>query len=80
MTTPTPRRLRFNRWGLTENPLPGFGHRGYHVAWTIGKRHYLAEVVGIYRAEERAVTMLQTRHFNGEPGPDVTARFVEVVG
>ena len=67
------RRLQFNRWGIAENPI------GLQVRWTIGERTYLADVTGVYRREHPSAIMLQVRHFNGEPMPDVAASAVEVI-
>lgn len=67
------RRLTFNKFGLAEDP------RGYFVTWTVGERTYLAEVVGVVRDEVRGIVLLKTKHFNGEPAPDVAAAVVEVI-
>lgn len=67
------RRLRFGRFGLQEDP------RWAHVVFDIGERHYIVQVTEVYRAEERGMTMLRTRHLNGEVGPDVAASFVHVL-
>jgi hypothetical protein len=64
------RRLKFTRWGLAENPV------GAHIVTEGGK---LYDVVGTYRRELPAAIMLQTRHFNGEPGPDIAASAVYVL-
>ena len=67
-------RFKFTKFGLAEDP------RGAQVAWQIGERRYLADVIGFYRDEVRCVAMLKTMHFNGEPGPDVCAAAVELLG
>lgn len=72
-------RLRFNRWGLAEDPTPGFGRRGYYVTWTIGERQYLGEVVATYRRETPPAIMLKVRHFDGSEAPDVAASVVQVI-
>jgi hypothetical protein len=67
------RRLKFGRFGLTEDP------RGQIVTWSVGERTYLAEVTGCEYDHFRGITLLQTTHFNGEPGPEVPAGIVHVL-
>lgn len=67
-------KFKFGRLGITEDP------RGAQVAWTLKGRHYLADVVGVYRDERLGATFLKVRFFNGEAAPDVAATFVEVLG
>lgn len=66
-------KFQFNRFGITQNP------RGAQVTWTVGGRTYLADVIDHWRDAITGCTMLQTRHFNGEPAPTVAATFVEVL-
>jgi hypothetical protein len=67
------RKFRFTKFGIAEDP------RGYHVAWNVGERHYLAEVVGVEYNSVRGCTILHTQHMNGEAAPDVGARIVDVL-
>jgi hypothetical protein len=69
----TTSKFTFSKFGISENPV------GTKVAWNVGSRHYLADVVGCYRSELTGVTMLETRHFNGEDAPDVAATYVEII-
>jgi hypothetical protein len=64
------RRIRFNRWGLAEDPTH---------AQIVGIDGRLYDVVGTYRREYPAAVMLRTRHFNGEPGPDMAASSVYIL-
>ena len=66
------RRLIFERGWLSENPV------GLHVTWKNGRTH-TAEVIGCYRKDEPGIWMLETRYFNGERGPDVSAGIVQVL-
>jgi hypothetical protein len=67
------RKLQFSKYGLSEDP------RGLHATWVIKGRRYLADILGAYYCEVRGVIMLKVRHFNGEPLPDISARFVDVL-
>ena len=67
------RPIKFNRWGLAEDPV------GQIARWWAGGRFYLAEIIGTYRREFPPAVMLQTRHFNGEVGPEVAASAVKLV-
>lgn len=64
------RRLRFNKWGLAEDPTWA------HIVTSSGK---LYDCIGFYRREFPTATMLRTRHFNGEPGPDIAAATVWIL-
>jgi hypothetical protein len=63
-------RIRFSRWGLAENPIHA------QIVTDDGK---LYDVIGTYRRECPSAIMLQTRHFNGELGPDLAASSVWVL-
>lgn len=67
------RRIRFNRWGLAEDP------RGYFVCYQQGGRTVLREVVETYRREVPLAIMLRVRSFNREIVEDVAASFVHVI-
>jgi hypothetical protein len=67
------RRLRFNRWGLTEDP------RGYFVRYPKGDGFALREVTEVYRREFPPAVMLKVRSFNREIVEDVAAGYVEVI-
>lgn len=67
------RKIRFGRFGLKEDP------RGLTVTWTVGDRIFLATVTGVRYVEGRGCFLLQTRHFCGDEGPEVSACFVTVL-
>lgn len=58
-----PRRIRFSRWGLAEDPI------GAQVI--VSGR--LFDVESVYRREFPAAVMLRLRHFNGEDGGECAA-------
>ncbi len=53
--------------------------RGSHVVFDLDKRHYIVEVMRVYRDALRGCTLLDTRHLNGEGGPTVALSFVNVL-
>lgn len=58
------RRLRFNKWGLAEDPI------GQHVLMPNGA---VREVYACYRRETPACVMLQVRSFNREVCEEIAA-------
>jgi hypothetical protein len=75
--TPEPVRLRFNQFGLLDDP------RGGHAIFTMSGRDYLVEVTDVFRTEDTGYrgshVMLRTRHLNGEAGPDVSPYAVKML-
>jgi type III secretory pathway component EscT len=67
------RKFKLTKFGLAENPV------GAQIAWKVGDRHYLADVTGCFFDQVRGVTILKTRHFNGEVAPEVAASYVDVL-
>lgn len=59
----TTTKFEMGRWGLKSDP------RGAHVTMLYRGRTLLGEVVGVERAENRGMTLLVVRHFNGEEWP-----------
>jgi hypothetical protein len=58
------RRLRFNKFGLAEDP------RGGHCAYTYNGHELLGEVVGVVRTDGYVNRLLlDVRFMNGEPWP-----------
>ena len=57
------RKLRFGKFGLTEDP------RRYFVRMEWKGRVLLGNVAGVRRDETLGATILTVRHFNGEPWP-----------
>lgn len=67
------RYIKFTR-GLGEDPT------GEFITWR-DRGTRVAECIGTYRREgPPACTMLRTRHFNGEAGPDIAASAVQIIG
>lgn len=62
MTTMTT-KFALGKYGLKSDP------RGAHVTLEYQGRTLLGEVVGVERAENRGMTLLVVRHFNGEEWP-----------
>jgi hypothetical protein len=57
--------------------VPAHDYTGAHCAFRLGERDYLVTIV---RQEwRRGFFMVDTRHFNGEPGPEVLLRGVEIL-
>lgn len=56
-------KLRFNKFGLVDDP------RGGHCTYTYHGQEILGEVVGVERSESRGFTFLKVRYLNGEPWP-----------
>ncbi len=67
------RRIRFNRWGLAEDP------KYLHVTWTVCERTYLTEVTEAYQTPMLGMWMLRTKYMDGSPAPDVAASAVKVL-
>lgn len=57
------RKLKFNKWGLTENP------RNLLCTLRIKDRTYLGEIRDAEYNHVLGVTQLTVRHFNGELWP-----------
>ena len=66
-------KIPFTKYGMAIDP------RGAHCTFNIGERHYLVEIVDVYRSDVRGATLLKTRHLNGEIGPDICANLVDVL-
>jgi hypothetical protein len=66
-------KIPFTKYGMAIDPT------GAHCTFDIGARYYLVEIVGFYHSETRGVTLLKTRHFNGEDGPEICANLVNVL-
>lgn len=62
--TKTPRKLKFTKFGLAENPLQ------LHCSMTYQGREYLGVIIGREYDEQKGFTYLTIRHFNGEPWKD----------
>ena len=74
-TPAPPRRLKFNRHGLAENPLR------LHCTMKWKGRDLLGEIIGYRYNEVTGYTHLIVRHFNGELWPiQPTALTVEIIG
>jgi hypothetical protein len=63
MTTMNTTKFAPGKYGLKSDP------RGAHVTMSYQGRTLLGEVVGVERAENRGMTLLIVRHFNGEDWP-----------
>lgn len=65
MTNTETQTMKFalGKYGLKHDP------RGAHVTMEYQGRTLLGEVIGIERAENRGMTLLVVRHFNGEDWP-----------
>ena len=63
------RPIRYNKFGFTENPIG-------QIVLSEGR---LYEVTGVYLREVPSTRMLTTKHFCGDPGPDVPALSVLLV-
>lgn len=57
------RKFKYNRFGLTENPV------GKYVSLPWRGRTLLGEVIRSCYNETRGVILLYVRHFNGEDWP-----------
>jgi hypothetical protein len=56
-------KFALSKYGLKSDP------RGAHVTMEYQGRTLLGEVVAVERAENRGMTLLVIRHFNGEEWP-----------
>lgn len=56
-------KFPLGKYGLKSDP------RGAHVTMDYQGRTLLGTVIGVERAENRGMTLLQVRHFNGEDWP-----------
>jgi len=52
--------------------------RGAHCTWTVSGRHYLGEVLDIFKGPSGS-WMLRCKHMDGTHTPDVAAIFVELL-
>lgn len=64
------RAIKFNRFGLAENPI------GLDAVWGDSR---IARIVGTYRREEPPDIMLKLRYFNGVEAPDLSASYVRIL-
>jgi hypothetical protein len=61
------------RFGLKADPT------GAQVAWKVGERQYLADVIGFYYREVPGAWMLKVKYFNGDLVPDVALSAVKIL-
>lgn len=52
--------------------------RGSQGFFDLRGRRYLVDIVRVYRRETPAAWMVQTKHFNGEPGPEVALSVMRI--
>lgn len=57
------RKFKYNKFGLTENPV------GYHVTMPYHNRTILGEVIGSTYDDVRGMLHLTVRYFCGDPWP-----------
>lgn len=60
------------RFGLTADL------RGSQGFFDLRGRRYLVDIVRVYRRENPAAWMVQSKHFNGEPAPEVALSFMRI--
>lgn len=71
-------KLRFNKWGLIDDPIGGHCKASTKVC-SCGREPHVLDVKAVYFDDVRHVTMLTVYHFNGEPHPQLAASAVTML-